>query len=127
MSRTDLDTRDLLESLHAGIAHILGTPTTPPITPQLLSRHYTVFQIPSATTPNHYYLVAGSKKDGWRCTCIGFQANPGKPCYHARCVAEVMRTAKHPHQRQARASALTRKRRTRPPHPKTPRSKRVPS
>lgn len=86
MSRTSLDTRDLLESLHAGIGHILGTPT--PITPMLLSRHYTVFQIPSATTPNHYYIVYGSKKDGWRCTCIGAQSTGGR-CYHIRAVEQT--------------------------------------
>jgi hypothetical protein len=112
MSVTDLETRELLGTIHDGVGHLLGL-NPQPVQPMLLSRHWTVFQVPSASTPGFAYYVVGSVKDGFRCSCQGFQSSGG--CYHSRTVTRALsevkadrRNGKAKHQHQLRASAATR-------------------
>lgn len=90
MSKQELDSRELLAEVLFGLGHILGLPkSTLPVEPKILSRRWMVFQVPSATTPNYAHLVAGTVKDGWRCSCIGWQAHGD--CYHVRAVSGALK------------------------------------
>ena len=84
MSKQELDTRELIADSLITLGSSLSP--TPPRKqkPALLSRRWTVFQVPSTTTPNYLHYVVGTVLHGWRCSCIGYQAH-GR-CLHVKAV-----------------------------------------
>lgn len=56
--------------------------------PQLLSRNWMVFQIPSGTIDGAVHFVVGTPAEGFRCSCLGYSHH--KSCYHSLSVTKVM-------------------------------------
>lgn len=108
MTQRQLNTQALLAEAFDGLGHVLGVNiNTHTILPTILSRRWTVFQVPSSTNPRLLHYIVGSKRDGFRCSCLGWQAY--RHCYHAtaveRALLEIARERKMRNKNQRRKKA----------------------
>lgn len=89
MSKTELDTRDVLLDVLLGVTGTTQS-TISFQAPALVGKRLWVFQVPSASTPNYLHFIVGSPSSGWRCSCVGAQAHGN--CYHIKAVVLLFET-----------------------------------